>query len=293
MTEINPHILIAEDNDASRNMMVSVLKTQGYTMSEARDATEAIEQIKTGKEFHLLLVDINMAPKGGFDLLQYLIVNNITIPIIIITGDDSTDMLVQAHSLGVKQILQKPVLPDRLIHTVQRVLSKEKIYSVATANIKKHDLDKKDLMLRAIELALGNAVSGRGLAFGAIIANQRGDIIAEGVSSSKSKADPLGHAEIVAIRRAVEMLGDIDLSEYAMYTSCEPTLLSKALILGVGIPEVYYGLAIKDIEGLAEAQEKMKEELMSDEPKQVRYQQLCFEETVRAFSMAQDSGLKD
>lgn len=284
MTQKAHHILIAEDNDVSRKMMVSVLENHGYKTSEASDGTEAIAIIKKEK-FDILLVDINMAPKGGFDLLEHMITSGIKIPVVIITSDESSDMLVKAHNLGVSQILQKPVLPERLLHTVQRVVNKENSRNFEL-NVKKNELDQEGLMLRAIEIALANAVSGRGLAFGAVIANRQGDVIAEGVSGSKSKADPLAHAEIIAIRKAVDILGDIDLSSYVMYTSCEPTILSKALILGVGIPEVYYGLSIDDIEGLAEAQEKIKEELLSKNPKNVKYQQLCFEETVRAFSAA-------
>lgn len=291
MPDTEPHILIAEDNDVSRAMMVNVLKNEGFRMTEARDGLEAIACLEKGS-YDLALVDINMAPKGGFELLQYMIVNGIRIPIIIITGDESSDMLVQAHSLGVSQILQKPVLPDRLIHTVRRVLSRGRAQEFSL-DIKKREMDRKDLMLRAIELALGNAVSGRGLAFGAVIANQQGDIIAEGVSGSKTKLDPLAHAEIVAIRQAVERIGDFDLSEYTLYTSCEPTLLSKALILGVGISEVYYGLGIRDIEGLEESQEELKKELLSDQPMRVTYHQLCFEETVRAFSVNKNTDIKE
>jgi CheY-like chemotaxis protein len=291
MTEADFHILVAEDNDVSRAMMVNVLEKEGFRLTEARDGTEAIAHIDQGK-FHLALVDINMSPKGGFELLQYLLVNGIRMPIVIITGDESSDMLVHAHSLGVSQILQKPVLPDRLVHTVRRVLSKEHGHGLAL-DIKKREMDQKDLMLRAIELALGNAVSGRGLAFGAVIANRQGDIISEGVSGSKTKLDPLAHAEIAAIRQAVERIGDFNLSEYTLYTSCEPTLLSKALILGVGISEVYYGLAIKDIEGLEESQEEMKKELLSDNPARVTYHQLCFEETVKAFSVNRNTDIKE
>lgn len=119
------HILIAEDNLVSLEMMVSVLEAQRYTVSGATDGSAALD-IMTRKSIDLMLVDLNMEPMGGFELIRRLRTRDITAPIVVITGDEATDILLEANALGVMQVLTKPIMPERLIGTVERVLSRQK-----------------------------------------------------------------------------------------------------------------------------------------------------------------------
>ena len=124
MSENSPiNILVAEDNDVSREMLVGILKAEGYEVYGAIDGESAIKVIED-RSIHLALVDVNMAPKGGFSFVKYLAAQNIKLPVILVTADDSADMLVEASSLGVAQILQKPVRPNRLLQAVERILSR-------------------------------------------------------------------------------------------------------------------------------------------------------------------------
>ena len=125
MDNASTTILIAEDNDVSRKMMVGILEAEGYEIVQASDGGEAIEKIKE-HDVDLALVDINMAPKGGFEFVKHMFVNGIKIPVVIITGDDSSDILIQASDLGVAQVYQKPVEPGRLLQTVERTLKRYK-----------------------------------------------------------------------------------------------------------------------------------------------------------------------
>lgn len=279
------HLLIAEDNDVSREMMTRILEAKGYRVSGARDGGEAIEMI--GKnQYDLALVDINMAPQGGFEFARHLLVKSIDLPIVIITSDESSDMLVKANDLGVKRVLQKPVLPERLIHTVERIFESRQARSPSIATTSHAVLhDPKGLMLRAIELAVENALSGKGRAFGAVVADKDGRIIGEGVNGLTSRVDPIAHAEVMAIRQAAENLGRVDLTGCSLYSSCEPTMIGKALILSVGLSSVYYALSHNDINGLKNREGKIKADLIRDLPEAVSYQQLCYEEACNAFSI--------
>ena len=118
MTETNfINILIAEDNEISREMMASVLRTQGYNIHGAIDGETAIKVIQD-YAIDVALVDLNMSPVGGLEFVRYLVTEGSKIPVVIITGDDSADILTEASSLGVRRVLQKPVEPDRLIELV-------------------------------------------------------------------------------------------------------------------------------------------------------------------------------
>lgn len=94
-------------------------------------------------------------------------------------------------------------------------------------------------MARAVELAIGNARSGRGGPFGAVIAKE-GAIIAEGVNSVTASNDPTAHAEIVAIRGACAKLGVFQLNGFDLYTSCEPCPMCLGAIYWVRLARVYF-----------------------------------------------------
>lgn len=290
MTDLsNIHILIAEDNQVSLDMMTGVLKTKNYQITGVRDGEEAIQALKAA-DFDLALVDINMAPKGGFEFAKHLVLEKIELPVIIITGDESSDMLVKANDYGIKKVLQKPVLPERLLHTVERVLGRNiggnKLPPRPTAA--DTPLDHEDLMLRAIELAVSNALSGEGRAFGAVIADEKGHIVGEGTNKFGSRADPLAIAEIMAIQKAAKTLDRSDLSDCILYSSCEPTLMAKALILSVGIKKVYYSLGHSDVQNLKAEEDEFKDQLLSQYPKNVEFEQICHEQGLKVFSISKD-----
>lgn len=281
-------ILIAEDNDVSRKMMAEVLKKQDYVVVEARDGEEACQLVHE-HQFDLALIDVHMDHKDGFEFIEYLVVQGIKLPVVIISGDESSDLLLRANSLGVEQVLQKPILPERLTYTVQRALERQQLLAASEvgmgSTVKTGFSDDKDLVLRSIEIAVGNAVSGNGRAFGAVVANKDGHILGEGANGFASRADPTAHAEVMAIRQAAERLNRSDLSDCILYCSCEPTMIGKALILSVGIQQVFYSLSHKDIADLDRIERRIKENIIADTPPDVVYQQICHEEGRKVFSM--------
>jgi len=75
---------------------------------------------------------------------------------------------------------------------------------------------------------------------GAIIV-KNGEIISRAHNNKESKNDPLGHAEVLAIRKAAKKLGDWRLSDCDMYVTLEPcTMCTGALVLS-RIRNLYIG----------------------------------------------------
>lgn len=241
------NILIAEDNVISRELMASVLKTHGFGIIPASDGNEAIKAINE-QHADLALVDLNMEPKGGFEFIKYLMVNAIDLPVIIITADDSSDILTRANELGVTRVLQKPVEPDRLVGITKNVLKRYgHNLSFISPQVYQTHYSPEQLMQRALDLAERNAQSKKGGPFAAIVSDKDGAILGEGVNGMTSRIDPTAHAEIMAIRQAAEKLEKADLSDCVLYCSSEPTMMGQALIESVGITQVYYGLTHEDI----------------------------------------------
>jgi len=82
------------------------------------------------------------------------------------------------------------------------------------------DIDRKFLR-QAIELAKQGIEAGAGGPFGCIIVKD-GEVIGKGANQVTSTNDPTAHAEVVAIRDACRRLGNYQLTDCDVYTSCEP-----------------------------------------------------------------------
>ena len=67
--------------------------------------------------------------------------------------------------------------------------------------------------------------------FGAVIVDKSGNVIANGNNRVIKENDPTQHAEIVAIRNACKKLNTYDLSNYILYSSCEPCPMCLSAII--------------------------------------------------------------
>jgi guanine deaminase len=95
-----------------------------------------------------------------------------------------------------------------------------------------------DFLQQAVELARDNVANGGG-PFGALIVKD-GQIIAASGNRVTANIDPTAHAEIMAIRLACEKLGDFQLTDCTLYTSCEPCPMCLGAIYWSRVHEVYF-----------------------------------------------------
>lgn len=105
-----------------------------------------------------------------------------------------------------------------------------------------------EYMKKAIDNARNGILKNEGGPFGAIIIDKEGNIIADGNNKVIIGNDPTAHAEIIAIREACKKLKTYDLSDYILYTSCEPCPMCLSAIIWANIKEVYYGCTKDDAE---------------------------------------------
>lgn len=100
-------------------------------------------------------------------------------------------------------------------------------------------------MARAIQLATENVRAGRGGPFAAVVV-KNGRIVAEGTNQVTSANDPTAHAEVVAIRKACEVLGDFQLRGCEIYTSCEPCPMCLGAIYWARPARVFFASTAAD-----------------------------------------------
>jgi len=97
----------------------------------------------------------------------------------------------------------------------------------------------KYFMQRAIALAQQGMDNNVGGPFGAVVV-KNGEIVAEGHNCVTSTNDPTAHAEVVAIRKACEVLGTFQLDDCIVYTSCEPCPMCLGAIYWARPKKVFY-----------------------------------------------------
>lgn len=104
------------------------------------------------------------------------------------------------------------------------------------------------VMKLAIEEARRTMNENKGGPFGAVITDKDGNIISVASNLVLESHDPTAHAEIMAIRKASEILGTHDLSECILYATGYPCPMCLSAIVWANIKKVYYATNLTDAE---------------------------------------------
>ena len=142
-------------------------------------------------------------------------------------------------------------------------------------------------MNKYMELAKENAKKGiknnEGGPFGAVITDKEENIIANGNNKVLKNNDPTAHAEIVAIREACKKLNTYDLSEYILYTSCEPCPMCLSAIIWSNIKKVYYGCTKKDAGEIGFRDDMIYEYLEGNNKDLINLEEIDRDECIKTF----------
>jgi len=105
-------------------------------------------------------------------------------------------------------------------------------------------------MNKYMEIAKDEAFDGfmknDGGTFGAIITDLEGNIVSTGHNMVLKNNDPTAHAEVTAIRNACKKINTYDLSNYVLYTSCQPCPMCLSAIIWANIKDIYYACTKED-----------------------------------------------
>ncbi len=117
-----PAILVIDDDKIIRDAARSILKPYYRVICCGSDT----EGIKAADKEHpdLILLDINLADRSGFDVLKQLKNADSThdIPVMFITGENSEETEVNAFRCGASDYVRKPFIPEVLIQRSKRVI---------------------------------------------------------------------------------------------------------------------------------------------------------------------------
>lgn len=101
-------ILIVEDDNLLRLGLRVFLENEGYEVVEAVSGNKAIELVEE-HSFHLIITDIMMADGDGISLLKFMVNQNISIPVVVLSALGSENDQLVGYNLNVLDYLVKPI----------------------------------------------------------------------------------------------------------------------------------------------------------------------------------------
>jgi signal transduction histidine kinase len=115
------HVLVADDEEVSRDVVCKYLMGQGHTVAIAKDGCEALEKCMSG-HFDLFIVDGSMPGMTGPQVASVLQRMNITQPLILLTGSSGV-VVKDSAAEGIALVLHKPVTEYELREGIFKVIA--------------------------------------------------------------------------------------------------------------------------------------------------------------------------
>ena len=115
----SPAVLIVDDEALVRELLRTVLESEGLDVLEARDGREGLEVFKGNQSrIDLVILDLNMPEMTGYDLQAELQIIDPDVKMIVVTGY----MPDEERLVGVEEIISKPVQIPKMSRIVREIL---------------------------------------------------------------------------------------------------------------------------------------------------------------------------
>ena len=115
-------ILVIDDKDGIRTYFRSLLQRRGYEPLMAENGVEGCE-LAADPEVRMIISDLRMPGElGEIELIRTLRTLRPEVPLVVITGHPSGDLLQQCEELGVKDFLAKPFELSFVTTVIERLI---------------------------------------------------------------------------------------------------------------------------------------------------------------------------
>src|SRR5919204_1441791 len=120
-------ILIADDDAATRSMLVELLRGEGYETLEAKSGSEVLRIVPV-EEPDLLLIDLRMPDQDGIQILRRLAAQDINVGnVILMTAYGTSSTTIEAMHLGAYDYITRPVDVDRVLFPIRRYFERQQL----------------------------------------------------------------------------------------------------------------------------------------------------------------------
>ncbi len=116
-------ILLIDDDSSFLGQAIELLKKNGYKVGFALNAEDGLTMLRK-IQYDLIILDINMPLKNGFDVLKDLKTNKSLklIPVLMSTSESDKEIVLKAIKLGADDYIVKPLDEKVLLNKVHSLL---------------------------------------------------------------------------------------------------------------------------------------------------------------------------
>jgi len=125
-TQTKARILLVDDDPIILDSLSGFLAVEGYEVVAVPTVPEAIRRLESSR-FNLVITDVSMPDRDGFELLRVVRESFPEVVIILITGYGTVESAVEAIKQGAYDYLTKPIIDDDVRLSVERALRQQNL----------------------------------------------------------------------------------------------------------------------------------------------------------------------
>ena len=128
-------MLIVEDDADIRFGLQEFFELNGYAVELARDGEEALDMLRATPDYDIVLLDVMLPKKSGFDVLRESQEMGISAPVLMLTGRGEQESILSGFGLGAEDYVTKPFNAEELAARVKAILHRTQPPSRAPMDI--------------------------------------------------------------------------------------------------------------------------------------------------------------
>ena len=159
-------ILIVDDSEMNRSILADMLADE-FDIEEAEDGEAALAILdRSAKTFSLVLLDIVMPKKDGFDVLSEMNRTRLIedLPVIMVSAETASDQIERAYSLGATDFIMRPfdasIVHRRVLNTIFLYVKQRQLLGIIEQQIDENERDSSmmvDILSHIVEFRNGES----------------------------------------------------------------------------------------------------------------------------------------
>jgi FixJ family two-component response regulator len=123
MQTVAPLVAIVDDEESVRRALGRLLRSAGYDVQPFASGTEFLHSLPRSRP-QCVVLDLRMPQMTGFEVQEALAQARSSVPVVIITGDDSPESRELTLGRGARAYLRKPVDEAMLLDAIQNAIGR-------------------------------------------------------------------------------------------------------------------------------------------------------------------------
>src|SRR5215469_9591715 len=114
-------VLVVSDDADARSYLEIALRCEGFGVEAIEDSQEAPQKLRNGAPICAVLLDISCAKNDGLQVLRVIRGIERNLPVVVLSSDGPSGVVVEAMRAGASDFLTKPINPEALQRAVSNI----------------------------------------------------------------------------------------------------------------------------------------------------------------------------